>query len=60
LTCCGASVNGWALACGLAAENPTPAETDFPYKFLIFRKRVEKRIDIESESKIFRKKQNYN
>ena len=21
------------LACGLAAENPTPAETDFPYKF---------------------------
>jgi len=32
LTCCGASVNGWALAFGLAAENPTPAETDFPYQ----------------------------
>ena len=32
LTCCGASVNGWALANGLAAENPTPAETDFPYQ----------------------------
>jgi len=32
LTCCGASVNGWALAFGLAAENPTPTETDFPYQ----------------------------
>ena len=40
LTCCGASVNCWALACGLAAENPTPAETDFPYK-----NRIQNRID---------------
>ena len=32
MTCCGAHVNGWALAPGLAAENPTPAETDFPYR----------------------------
>ena len=29
LTCCGVHVNGWALALGLAAENPTPVETDF-------------------------------
>ena len=32
LTCCGAIVNGWAPAYGLAAENPLPAETDFLYQ----------------------------
>jgi len=37
LTCCGASVNGWALAFGLAAENPTPVETDFPQESTLIR-----------------------
>ena len=32
MTCCGAIVNGWAPAYGLAAENPLPAETDFLYQ----------------------------
>ena len=48
LTCCGAHVNcWWAKNCVLAAENPTPVETDFifcPPIYYESRVRVDNRI----------------